>query len=271
MTQRTTAFIAELKAICGEATQAILEVYDQEERFKGLQRKDDNSPLTEADLASNRIICKGLRQIDPSIPIISEENRHQPWEVRKHWELCWLVDPLDGTKEFLQRNGEFTINIALVSSGKPVLGVVHIPLTGETWWAAQGEGAWRCCAQHEQRVQAATFDPEQAGLVVVCSRSHFTGETKAFVERFKDPVLVSKGSALKFLLIASGQAHVYPRIAPTMEWDTAAAQIIVEEAGGSVVDFHSGKPLRYNKADLLNPPFIARGRIVEGAIQPQVP
>ncbi|MAW87856.1 MAG: 3'(2'),5'-bisphosphate nucleotidase [Phyllobacteriaceae bacterium] len=251
--------IPSLRKIAKTAADAILEVYRQEERFQNVQRKDDNSPLTAADLASNRIICEGLKALPVSYPIISEENKTLPYEERSKWTRCWLVDPLDGTKEFLKRNGEFTINIALVENGRPILGLIHIPVSGECWWAVKGEGAYKHDGKMQQLVAAARFCRTDAGLNIVCSRSHFTGETQKFIEQFKDPNLVSRGSALKFLLIANGDAHVYPRIAPTMEWDTAAAQIIVEEAGGKLVRFDDGKPMVYNKDDLLNPSFVAWG------------
>ncbi len=258
-TPNLTDFIPSLRKIANSAAAAILEVYEQEERFQNVQRKDDNSPLTAADLASNQIICEGLKALPVSYPIISEENKTLPYSERSKWTRCWLVDPLDGTKEFIKRNGEFTINIALVENGRPVLGLIHIPVTGECWWAVKAAGAYRSDGKTQQVVAAARFCRTDPGLNIVCSRSHFTGETQRFIGQFKEPNLVSRGSALKFLLIANGDAHVYPRIAPTMEWDTAAAQIIVEEAGGKLLRFDDGKPMVYNKENLLNPSFVAWG------------
>ncbi len=254
-----TELIPSLRKIAKTASNAILDVYRQEERFQNVQRKDDNSPLTAADLASNSIICEGLRALPVCYPIISEENKEVPYAERSAWKRCWLVDPLDGTKEFLKRNGEFTINIALVENGRPILGLIQLPVSGECWWAVKGEGAYKLNGKTQQLVAAARFCRHDPGLNIVCSRSHFTGATQEFIKQFNAPNLVSRGSALKFLLIANGDAHVYPRIAPTMEWDTAAAQIIVEEAGGRLVRFEDGKPLVYNKENLLNPSFIAWG------------
>jgi 3'(2'), 5'-bisphosphate nucleotidase len=167
------------------------------------------------------------------------------------------VDPLDGTKEFINRNGEFTVNIALLENGRPVLGVVYAPCLDELYWAASEEGAFVVNNNMQKPIEAASFYPSDSGLNIVCSRSHLTRETEDFIARYDQPNLVSKGSSLKFLLLAKGDAHVYPRIAPTMEWDTAAAQIILEEAGGCVLHFETGMPLSYNKADLKNPPFVA--------------
>lgn len=252
-------FIPPLQKIAKASAAAILQIYEQDERFFNVRQKDDKSPLTAADLASNRIICEGLQALPIKYPIISEENKSVQYEVRKNWETCWLVDPLDGTKEFLKRNGEFTINIALIENGRPVLGLIHVPVSGDCWWAVKGEGAYKSTPNLNQTVATARFCRNASGLNIVCSRSHFTGDTQAFISKFKDPNLVSRGSALKFLMIANGEAHVYPRVAPTMEWDTAAAQIIVEEAGGKLVRFDDGSPLVYNKKDLLNPSFIAWG------------
>lgn len=254
-----TELIPSLRKIAQTAADAILEVYHQKEGSQYLQHKGDNSPLTAADLASNRIICQGLKSLPLDCPIISEENHTLPYAERSHWTRCWLVDPLDGTKEFLQRNGEFTINIALIENGRPIVGLIHIPVSGECWWAVQGQGAFKACGHQEQKLKAARFCRHDAGLNIVCSRSHFNGETKHFIEQFKNPNLVSRGSAIKFLLIADGVAHVYPRLAPTMEWDTAAAHIIVNEAGGRLVRLDDGTPLQYNKPDLLNPFFVAWG------------
>ncbi|MCB9285267.1 MAG: 3'(2'),5'-bisphosphate nucleotidase CysQ [Lewinellaceae bacterium] len=242
-----------------EAGAAILEIYQNEEDWQ-VEKKDDHSPLTRADRRSNEIICAGLQRLTPDIPIISEENRTIPYEERQHYTYCWLVDPLDGTKEFIKRNGEFTINIALVHEGKPVLGVVHIPVSEGTFWGVKGEGAHWTHGDREEPLRADVFDPGSSHLKVVASRSHLNAETEAFIAQFNEPVMVSRGSALKFMLLAEGEAHVYPRLAPTMEWDTAAAQIVLEEAGGSILEAESLQPLVYNKPDLLNPFFIAYGK-----------
>ncbi|MCC6727625.1 MAG: 3'(2'),5'-bisphosphate nucleotidase CysQ, partial [Saprospiraceae bacterium] len=194
-------------------------------------------------------------------PIISEENKLLPYSERKHWTRCWLVDPLDGTKEFIKKNGDFTINIALVEAGRVVVGVVGIPAQDELYWAVSGEGAYLIKNESETSITAASFKQTDAGLNIVCSRSHLTPETEAFIAKYNSPNLVSRGSALKFLLLAKAEAHVYPRIAPTMEWDTAAAQIILEEAGGSVLVYETGDPMRYNRENLLNPSFVAYGNL----------
>lgn len=242
-----------------EAGAAILEIYHKESDWQ-IEDKEDHSPLTIADRRANEIICAGLQQLTPDIPIISEENKTIPYEERKGYTYCWLVDPLDGTKEFIKRNGEFTVNIALVHNGAPLLGVVHIPVSEGTFWAYQGSGAHWSHGSRHQRLHAASFDPRSPHLKVVASRSHLNSETEEFIAQFDHPGLVSRGSALKFMLLAEGEAHVYPRLAPTMEWDTAAAQIVLEEAGGSVVEAYTQQPLRYNKPDLLNPHFIAYGK-----------
>jgi len=253
--------IPELLEIARKAGAAILEVYHSGADF-GVEAKSDDSPLTLADRAANDVICRGLESLSVQYPIISEENKLLPYEVRRHWTQCWLVDPLDGTKEFIKRNGDFTVNIALVENGAVVAGVVGIPAQDELYWAVKGEGAFLIKNQAEQPIAAAVFSPNDPGLNIVCSRSHLTPETEAFIAKYNQPNLVSRGSALKFLLLAKGEAHIYPRIAPTMEWDTAAAQIILEEAGGSVVVFETGEPMRYNREHLLNPAFVAYGQVI---------
>jgi len=244
-----------------KAGAAIMQVY--ESGYVEVELKDDRSPLTLADKASNDIICEGLREIDATIPIISEENRAVPYEVREGYHKFWLVDPLDGTKEFVKRNGEFTVNIALVEDGVPVLGVVYVPATCEVYYAAKGEGAFWEKDGLSGELHVAEFHMQDRELKVVCSRSHLNPETKQFIDALNDPETISRGSSLKFMLIASGEAHLYPRIAPTMEWDTAAAQCIEEEAGGFVVEFVSRKPMHYNKESLLNPYFLAGGSVTE--------
>jgi len=248
--------------IAEEAGQAILEVYHASEGVT-IEKKADDSPLTLADQRANRIICDQLDQIEPKLPIISEENKQIPYETRRHFKYSWLVDPLDGTKEFIKRNGEFTVNIALIREGQVILGVVHVPVTGETFYAYQGGGAFRRLNGQEEKLEAASFKLSDSGLNLVCSRSHLNPETEAFINKFDAPELVSKGSSLKFLVLAMGQAHIYPRLAPTMEWDTGAAQIILEEAGGRVINDETNSPLDYNKENLRNPYFVAYGRVEE--------
>lgn len=258
--QNHLELIPVLLEIARKAADAILEIYHDEADF-GVESKSDDSPLTRADRAANDVICCGLESLPVRYPIISEENRLLSYEQRRHWSHCWLVDPLDGTKEFIKRNGDFTVNIALVENGQVVAGVVGIPVLDELYWAVKGVGAYLIKNQVETPIEAASFRQSDPGLNLVCSRSHLTPETEAFIAKYNAPNLVSRGSALKFLLLAKGEAHVYPRIAPTMEWDTAAAQIILEEAGGSVLVYETGEPMRYNRENLLNPAFVAYGKI----------
>lgn len=253
-------YALEVIKIARLAGEAILEVYQAGSDI-GLSSKSDQSPLTLADKAANGIICEGLEKLYPEIPIISEENKSVPYEKRKSFEYYWLVDPLDGTKEFIKRNGEFTVNIALIHRQKSVLGIVFAPVFGDMYWGGRGLGAFVQSGAREKRLEAAKFKMDDPGLGLVCSRSHMNDSTREFVDALVEPELVSKGSSLKFLILASGDAHLYPRLAPTMEWDTAAAQIILEEAGGKVLQAGTGEPLIYNKEDLLNPHFVAYGRV----------
>ena len=254
-------FIEGVKNIALEAGNAIMEVYEDESKF-GVTQKADDSPLTVADQKSNQIICDGLKKLVPDFPIISEENKEIPYYTRKNFHYAWLVDPVDGTKEFIKRNGEFTVNIALIKEGKTIFGVVYVPVTKEMYWATQGQGAWLSVdGGAPQSLKAPSFSMSDKGLNVVCSRSHLNDDTAAFIGKLDDPNKVSKGSSLKFLILAQGGAHVYPRLAPTMEWDTGAAQIILEEAGGKVINVETDQPLDYNKQNLRNPHFIAYGNV----------
>ncbi len=251
----------EVAQIARRAGAAIMAVYGKED-FK-VEMKADESPLTIADKKANDIICEALEKLEVQYPIVSEENKAIPYEERKGFEYNWLVDPLDGTKEFIKRNGEFTVNIALIHKREPVLGVVYVPCFNETFWAAKGEGAYLEKNGNTEKLDAASFRLSDEGIKVVCSRSHLNDDTREFIEKLDEPEMVSKGSSLKFLIVARGEAHVYPRLGPTMEWDTAAAQAVLEEAGGKVVERDSGEPLRYNKENLRNPYFIAYGQVEE--------
>lgn len=253
--------IEELIPIVYKAGAAILTVYADESNFM-VEQKSDLSPLTKADLASNMVINEGLQRLSEIFPVVSEENKEVPFEVRRHYEYYWLVDPLDGTKEFIKRNGEFTVNVALIHEQRPVLGLVYAPCLDEMYWAVKGEGAFVIKNGVTTKLHAPKFHAHDKGLKIVASRSHLNAETEAYIARFSEPSMVSRGSSLKFLLMADGQAHIYPRIAPTMEWDTAAAQIVLEEAGGKVVRFDDDQPLSYNKENLLNPYFVALGDMV---------
>ncbi|MBI3141333.1 MAG: 3'(2'),5'-bisphosphate nucleotidase CysQ [Bacteroidetes bacterium] len=237
-----------------------MEIYKSDQENWDIEVKGDHSPLTVADKLANELICNGLESAFPAMPIISEERKVTPYAERKHWEYCWLVDPLDGTKEFIKRNGEFTVNIALVAKGNPILGVVYVPVSGALYHATKGEGAYRIDKEgNKTRLASIPIQENQKAVKIVASRSHLNEETTKFVAQYESAELISAGSSLKFLLIAEGKAQVYPRLAPTMEWDTAAAQIVVEESGGRVVDT-AGVALQYNKKDLLNPHFIAYAR-----------
>ena len=251
--------IPELKQIAIDAGAAILEIYHSDD-FE-VQLKSDDSPLTKADQAANAVICKGLEALSAQFPIISEENKEIPYEERKNFETHWLVDPLDGTKEFIKRNGEFTVNIALVHQQQTTLGVVYIPCEEELYWAVKGKGAFKVKNGAEEQIFAADFKMTDPNLNVVCSRSHLNEATQAFIDQLSTPQLVPKGSSLKFLTIAKGESHLYPRLGPTMEWDTGAAQIVLEEAGGSVISEETKAPLLYNKENLLNPYFVAYGKV----------
>lgn len=216
--------------------------------------KDDRSPLTEADLVSNQIIVDGLARLTPDIPVLSEESAAIAYEQRAGWQRFWLVDPLDGTKEFIKRNGEFTVNIALIEHGKPVLGVVHAPALNVCYSGAIDAGAFVERAQGgPEPIHVGVRDADHA-IKVVASRSHRDARTTALLDRLGAYECISMGSSLKFCLVAEGSAHFYPRLGPTMEWDTAAAHAIVNAAGGRVCDL-SGADLHYNKADLHNPEF----------------
>ncbi len=248
--------------IVRDAGAAIMKIYEQEDDFQ-VENKSDNSPLTIADRAANQVINEGLKKLADQFPVISEENKAIPYAKRKNYDYFWLVDPLDGTKEFIKRNGEFTVNVALVKAGAPVLGVVGVPARGELYWGVRNAGAFEVRNHDVEKLIAARFRLSDPGLKVVCSRSHLNAETEAFIKNLKEPELVSQGSALKFIVLARGEAQLYPRLAPTMEWDTGAAQLILEEAGGSVIAEDSEEPLRYNKENLLNPHFIAYGRRID--------
>lgn len=254
------ALAESVSQIARKAGEAIMDIYNNEDNFQ-VEAKSDSSPLTMADRKGNEVIMAGLKELDVDYPVISEENKAIPYSDRKDFGYHWLVDPLDGTKEFIKRNGEFTVNIALIDEHSPVLGVVYAPVLDEMYWAVRGAGAFLAKGGEIEKLGGPEFSMEDAGLKVVCSRSHLNEGTQAFVDKLSNPEKVSRGSSLKFLLLATGQAHVYPRLAPTMEWDTGAAQMVLEEAGGKVVAEDTGKPLQYNKENLLNPHFIAYGNV----------
>jgi len=259
-----------LLPILREASKAILEIYADEDRFQ-TEIKGDNSPLTEADKQSNKIICEALKDHFPDIPVISEETKQDSYEVRALYKHFFLVDPLDGTKEFIKRNGEFTINIAYVEGHHPIGGFVFVPCTSMAYAAFYGDGAVRIEPDGTKTtLRTNPFNLMDPYLKVVASRSHRDALTEKIIAGMNAPEIVSAGSSLKFLLIAEGQADFYPRLAPTMEWDTAAAQCILEEAGGSILQYPSLQPLVYNKPDLLNPYFIAMGALIDPETLPDL-
>lgn len=258
------------------AGESILKVYGTEDF--GVLLKSDSSPLTLADEKSNSIINSFLEKT--SIPIISEENKQIGYEERSGWDKCWIVDPLDGTKEFIKRNGEFTVNIALVENGKPLLGVIYVPVSKELYYADVARlEAYKVIASAGDETDnllvkaqklASVSNRDKSRVRVVGSRSHMNEDTLNFIEGLKreyseaEIEIVSKGSSLKFCLVAEGEADIYPRFAPTMEWDTAAGQAICEAVGLAVVVKDTNVPMKYNKQDLLNSSFIVRNYTENG-------
>ena len=238
-----------------EAGIKILEIYEQD---FAVTDKQDGSPLTEADQAAHHHIVDALKSLTPDIPVLSEESARVDYELRRQWQQFWLVDPLDGTKEFVKRNGEFTVNIALIDKNRPVLGVVYAPVTGDIYYAADGVGAFK--GKADQKAVPISVGCYTGGkATVAASRSHAGDALTAFLDAIAKkegtPETLSMGSSLKLCLVAEGKADVYPRLGPTSEWDTAAAQCVVEVAGGKVNDI-GGTALTYNKPSILNPFFI---------------
>jgi 3'(2'), 5'-bisphosphate nucleotidase len=237
-----------------EAGNAILAVYATD---FDVESKSDESPLTQADLASHNCIVAGLAALTPDIPIISEEDGLPGFDVRGQWSRYWLIDPLDGTKEFVNRNGEFTVNIALIDNHRPVFGVVHVPVQDKTYIGCEGRGS-ELRADGETKSITVGANSSQP-VRIVGSRSHRGTSLDAFLAKLGDHDMVAMGSSLKFCTVAEGKADIYPRLGPTSEWDTAAAQAVVEQAGGKVVEL-DGNALSYNKKeDILNPWFVVIG------------
>lgn len=245
--------ISTAKQAAIKAGEAIIEIYESGDF--SIEAKSDDSPLTRADKASHNVIVSFLEKTN--LPMLSEEGSTVPFEERKNWEYFWMIDPLDGTKEFIKKNGEFTVNIALIHKDEVVAGVVYTPVVKDLYWAVRGEGSFK----NGSEIAVNEFGSEDANLKVVASRSHLNEETEDFLNKLNSPEIVSKGSSLKLLMVAEGKADLYPRYAPTMEWDTAAAQIIVEEAGGTVVQKDSDRKVVYNKENLLNPYFLVSGKV----------
>jgi 3'(2'), 5'-bisphosphate nucleotidase len=243
----------------------IIKVY-QSNDFQ-VEMKSDKTPLTIADKNSNHVIVDGLKKIFPKIPILSEESKKTPFQTRKEWEYLWIIDPLDGTKEFIKKNGEFSINLALVKDGTPIFGILYLPVKDILYYAVKGYGAYKkensgifkrlFNSDEDKEYEKIADSPKR----IIISRSHYTEETQQFVKeiekQFSKVQLISVGSAMKIAYLAEGKADIYPRLAPTMEWDIAAGQIVLEESGGEILDFYEKTPLIYNKENLRNPWFVA--------------
>ena len=243
-------------ALAEKAGAAVMEVYARGD-FETTYKKEGDSPLTRADLASHRWLSEGLSAMTPAFPVLSEESKEVPYPERESWRRYWLIDPLDGTKEFIKRRDEFTVNVALIERGEPALGVVYAPAMEELYYAARGLGAFKR-KELEPPERIAVSDYRVSGVTLVVSRSHPDARVEELLRKIGPSESLEIGSSLKLCLVAEGRAHLYPRFGPTMEWDIAAAQCVVEEAGGKVTDL-SGRRLRYNKPSLENPPFIVCG------------
>jgi len=244
-------------ALAHQAGAAIMQVYNGDSACFEVQHKADDSPLTRADLAAHHIIVNGLAQLTPDLPILSEESAQIPWSQRRPWQRYWLVDPLDGTREFIKRNGEFSVNIALIENGTAVFSLIQSPVTGIVWHAQRGNGAYRRCG--EEQTLLSTCRPAQQPLRVVASRTHSGPGLVYALAHMGEIELSNLGSALKFCKLAEGKLDAHIRMHPTQEWDTAAGQCLLEAAGGVVLTL-SGKPLRYNQREqLINGDFIALG------------
>jgi 3'(2'), 5'-bisphosphate nucleotidase len=256
-----TAIIAAL-----QAGKAILEIYHS--GAFDIELKEDNSPLTKADTASHNVIMSYLTKTD--IPVLSEEGRDIPYQERKDWKQLWIVDPIDGTKEFIKRNGEFTVNIALIENKKPLIGVIFVPVTGELYFSSKDLGAFKVKVDLEDydldallsKNNTLPLQREDKTFTIVASRSHMSAETREYRQQMRDihgdVKLISKGSSLKLCLVAEGTANCYPRFAPTMEWDTAAGQAICEHAGFEVIDWDTKEKMLYNREELLNNWFLVK-------------
>ena len=249
-----------------EAGKVILEIYKSDD-FE-IEIKGDNSPLTKADTATHNVIMSYLT--DTNIPVLSEEGKAIVYEERKDWSKIWIIDPIDGTKEFIKRNGEFTVNIALIENQKPIIGVIFVPVSGELYFSSKEIGAFKIAVDKndfnvETLISKANKLPLQRKdktFTVVASRSHMSPETESYLQEMKEKYglvnLTSKGSSLKFCMVAEGKADCYPRFAPTMEWDTAAGQAICEQAGFNVIDYKTKEKVIYNRKNLLNNWFLVK-------------
>ena len=243
--------ILNINNIIYQAGAAILKIYNTD--FV-VETKSDNSPLTIADKKSHQIIESGLKKLYPDIPILSEEGKDIPYSERRKWDTFWLVDPIDGTKEFIKKNGEFTVNIALIKNNYPIFGSVYAPYLKELFWGSVGLGSWKSINKsNEKKIKVSQLKNTKR---IVISRSHPNEKVTQFINQYDNHQLIRMGSSLKLCCIAEGKADIYPRLGPTSEWDIGAAQCIVEEAGGSVLEYKSNHRLGYNKENILNPFFI---------------
>ena len=252
-------YIKKLIKISKNAGDAIMDIYESE---FDVNFKSDQSPLTKADILSNKIICESLKKITPDVPILSEESSDIPYHERSKWNQYWLIDPLDGTKEFIKKNGEFTTNIALIYENRPIFGMIHVPASNEIFWGSKEAGAYHLSGDSLSNKKKISVSKEKKdNLRIVSSRSHPSGGLKILLDKLEKFKLVSVGSSLKFCLIAKGEADCYPRLGPTCEWDTAAGEIIAESAGANVVNLEN-KTMKYNrKEDFLNPHFLVSNSI----------
>lgn len=246
--------------IARRAGAAALVIYQQDD--VGIQIKSDASPVTQADFAANAVITEGVLQLEPLVPIVSEESAEIPYAIRKDYPYYWCVDPIDGTKEFIAKNGEFTVNIALIHQNRPILGVIYAPALDLMFFAVQNLGAYRVEKGNETRLSVNTYKLSDEGLRIPISRSFLTEGTKNYInQHFKNPILTPKGSTLKLCLLASGVFDAYILVGKTCEWDTASADIIVWEAGGQMLELATHTPILYNQPDLRNPNLIVYGHV----------
>lgn len=243
--------------VCGIARLAGQEIMRVRAAGFGVEYKADSSPVTAADKAANALIREALAHAFPKIPILSEETEQEPFEVRKSWKRFWLVDPLDGTKEFVKDNGEFTVNIALMEKNRPVFGVIQVPVRDVLYFGGKGLGAFKMEAGKAPEPIRTRKPQPGAPLTVLQSRSHPDDRLQTFLDQYPERAMITAGSAMKFCLLAEGGAHLYPRLNPTMEWDVAAGHALLEGAGGAFTDLE-GNPFPYNKPSLVNGPFLAR-------------
>lgn len=256
LTEKQVSAVIELLALAGDE---IMKVYSSDDF--SVKIKDDNSPVTRADLASDEIIKTGLQSITPGINIFSEETKDIDYSERKLWNPLWILDPLDGTKEFVERNGEFCISLALVKDKLPIAAFIHAPVTSETWYSIRGQGAYLLCNGVKTRLPLVT--KSNSALTVNISRNHFNSTEAAWIEKLKSTRqvdVISQGSAIKFCRIAEGKTDIYPKFGRIHEWDIAAGDLIVSESGGTVIETDRRQPPVYNKEDYMQPHFIAFGQ-----------